>query len=580
MGKGLFAHGERFYSICEFGPSLGSLQGLVFNQFHLGNGFSMQSGNAAKAASTCQQAGQKGGGLPREIPGQSDLSAWGEGAEHSRKAIHRQKLETASLHLQLAKALWKNQQWKHRPLKRDELQEATRSCEECIALDPENQEAWVLLAKLYFESGEVGKAIETYSRARSLNPSLPQQLFEEIISIQWDRVKNTSLPLLGRNKSEMEIAFLGTGHPVRVSRTPAMFVDDYAQRDLADHLLKGWSISTFEDYCLSVPNARVIGFDTFLTAGNELLNDTRIQNIKGQVSWYDRVIQGIPVRGLATIRRLPGQGDNGSAGSEERYLALTTKFEEIQIDEPVFWLGSLEPDNYASWLFRFLPKLIAVEKMREYGCSGFKILVQANQQWQKNLLQLAGIGLDELVYYDQKTLYKCKHLFVPSLRNRCVFIDQETIGFYRKLCQKHGVLQKAENLIYISRLNQNTRRFVNEMELIEELEKRGFMIVQPERHDLLDQFRIFASAKMIVGPSGAGMFNCIFSPEGTTIIDIEAFPYWLNSHASLFASLGHRYGILIGEADLSDPAPVHKRWTLNVGKAMQRIDQVLASLKS
>jgi hypothetical protein len=468
--------------------------------------------------------------------------------------------------------------WSLHPLMKAEVKETLRRCEEWVALNQQNYEGYILLAMLYFERDEVVKALMAYERAKSLNPALPEQLFEEVRHIDWSKVKKTAVPsdVEGEKK---EIIFFGPECPAEVTRIPSMFVDDYPQKRFANHFLKPLKMTPFPVFCLSVPNARVVGFRTILTAENELCNGLLNSKPKQQSNWFNNLIQNNVPEGYLTIRKSPHRrGDSESNQSEERYLALTAKFTEVQVDEPVVFIGNAEPYNYGSWLLKGLPRLSVWERLNKQGIKNLKVLVYMERQWQKELLKLAGIDLDDVIHHDSKTIYRCKRLFVTSGRNNNFFADKETIAFYQRFLEKYGIVQKKEKLIYVSRLTQTRRVFINEQELVDELKKRDFLIFEPEQYPLLEQVRVFASAKLIVGPSGAGMFNCVFSPPGTTIIDIEAFPNWLAAHSCLFAGMGHRYGMIIGEADPEDPTPVHKRWRLDVGKAIERIDQVLLGL--
>jgi capsular polysaccharide biosynthesis protein len=457
--------------------------------------------------------------------------------------------------------------------------EVIRSCEEVDFLSPKDEIDYLSLANIYFKDNEIQKSVAAYELARCLNPSLPKKLFEEITYIDWSKVREASLREFGK-ESGVEIVFFGERKPDRVSRNIAMFVDDYQQYKFADSLLKERTIQPFENFCLHISDATIIGFRSILTGNRALVNDERILGREQQLAFLEYLVEG-KTQELVMLRKIVGNG-NGYDGNNGQYVMLRPQVKEVEIKEPIVFLGSREPSNYGSWLFRFLPKLITMETLQQQGFRNLKVLVCAHHEWQRELLKLAGIDADRIINHDyENRVYQCDSVFVPSLRNRAIFLDKQTVSFYQRLRECHGIRYEPKRRIYVSRLIQgkkNYRLFVNEMELIDELRKRDFMIFEPEKYSLLEQMRVFAGAKIIVGPSGSGMFNCVFAPPGTTIVDIEAFPYWLESHACLFASLGHRYGMLIGEADQSDQAPVHKRWTLDINKAIKRIDGIIENL--
>jgi capsular polysaccharide biosynthesis protein len=112
----------------------------------------------------------------------------------------------------------------------------------------------------------------------------------------------------------------------------------------------------------------------------------------------------------------------------------------------------------------------------------------------------------------------------------------------------------------------------NEELLIDRLTKLGVDIFEPERHDAREQVKAFSSAEMVIGPSGAAMFNTIFCRPGTKVIDIESEPHWLWAHTGLFASCELRYGIFLGKPDPADTRSVHRRWNVDIDALVERVE--------
>ena len=101
----------------------------------------------------------------------------------------------------------------------------------------------------------------------------------------------------------------------------------------------------------------------------------------------------------------------------------------------------------------------------------------------------------------------------------------------------------------------------------------GFEVFEPEAHSPpKDQVAAFASADVVVGPAGSGMFNTMaFCRPGTKVLDMESEVHWVYAHAGLFASCQLRYGLFLGLVDAADPNPVHRRWTANVPALVSRV---------
>lgn len=76
--------------------------------------------------------------------------------------------------------------------------------------------------------------------------------------------------------------------------------------------------------------------------------------------------------------------------------------------------------------------------------------------------------------------------------------------------------------IYVSRRQATHRRILNEAELIASLRSFGFVAVALESLSLAEQYKLFATAEVVVAPHGAGLTNLIHAPAGCSLV--ELFP--------------------------------------------------------
>jgi capsular polysaccharide biosynthesis protein len=129
----------------------------------------------------------------------------------------------------------------------------------------------------------------------------------------------------------------------------------------------------------------------------------------------------------------------------------------------------------------------------------------------------------------------------------------------------------------LNRAGWSTRIMRNEEELIARLGSIGFEAIEPEQMSMREQIAAFASASIVVGPSGSGMFNTIFCHPGTKIIDLQSESQWIYSYTGMYASLGLRYGIFVGKAETPDGQPVHRPWQVNIEALMVRLRTFLAN---
>ncbi len=122
--------------------------------------------------------------------------------------------------------------------------------------------------------------------------------------------------------------------------------------------------------------------------------------------------------------------------------------------------------------------------------------------------------------------------------------------FLRSLFLKSETIEKSSSKpqrIYISRNLASWRRVVNEEEVVNVLEKFGFISLTLESMSIAEQALYMAAAKVILAPHGAGLTNLVFCSPGTKVIEIFSPKYITSfySQISNLCNLPHYY--LIGE---------------------------------
>ena len=239
-------------------------------------------------------------------------------------------------------------------------------------------------------------------------------------------------------------------------------------------------------------------------------------------------------------------------------------------------LSSQEPSNYGSFLFRVLPKVHALKRC---GLMNLPVVCWDIKPATRALLEVAGIDPAKIISQNTQTISVFDRVIVPSLRNPNALLDYESRDVYRQIRHEYGSPGGSKRL-YISRFSHSKRGFsgrvmLNEGELIARLSAIGFEIIEPEKFSAREQIALFSSAEIVVGPSGAGMFNIVFCHPGTKVIDIESEPHWIYAHAGLFASCELRYGIFVGRVDETDERAVHRRWNVNINVLMDRVQSFL-----
>lgn len=96
------------------------------------------------------------------------------------------------------------------------------------------------------------------------------------------------------------------------------------------------------------------------------------------------------------------------------------------------------------------------------------------------------------------------------------------------------------------------RGCVNGDRLEAEFRDAGFDIVFPEDYSLGDQVALFRHAEVIAGYAGSGMFQTLFVPEPTHVIQVASEAYFPRNEYLIAATLGHRLDGVVCRAEPYD----------------------------
>jgi capsular polysaccharide biosynthesis protein len=111
---------------------------------------------------------------------------------------------------------------------------------------------------------------------------------------------------------------------------------------------------------------------------------------------------------------------------------------------------------------------------------------------------------------------------VPSLFTHWPIFDRETCQLLRDLflddSQPRSVTPTKR--IYLTRAEANYRRVLNEPEVVEWLQKAGFLSVTLSELSVREQAALLSEAAVVVAPHGAGLTNLVFCQPGTKVLEI------------------------------------------------------------
>ncbi len=250
----------------------------------------------------------------------------------------------------------------------------------------------------------------------------------------------------------------------------------------------------------------------------------------------------------------------------ENYNVVIQKTESsIHLPGKTYFVGSLEPSNYGSFLLRTLPKLLHI---RNTITAEDNLLLSTDHAWVAQFINLLGIKANIVNLPRSPLKITLEHgLLVTSSYNEG-FISRASLAALRELIEP--IPAGESDKVWVSRRFRakqapNYRPLMNEDELIELAKSKDFTIVEMENLSLIEQISVMKGAKTIAGPSGSGLLNSIFAPAGTKVIELESFTWCIRQHGRVYSSCGHPYVEVFGEFDNTDLRDkVTRRWKVAI----------------
>jgi capsular polysaccharide biosynthesis protein len=169
------------------------------------------------------------------------------------------------------------------------------------------------------------------------------------------------------------------------------------------------------------------------------------------------------------------------------------------------------------------------------------------KSWQKEYFSLLGVNADDILLTNQKPLYVRNCLIAPTRRNRFLVSRSACKSFAHKMVNAAGQDAKVSSTkrLYISRKN-NSRKILNEDELVLMLKSYNFKVVQCETLTVTEQIRLFSHAEVIVAAHGAGLANLIYA-QSPKVIELIPNDAWVWGYfAMLTTHLGGNYHVVGG----------------------------------
>jgi capsular polysaccharide biosynthesis protein len=201
-------------------------------------------------------------------------------------------------------------------------------------------------------------------------------------------------------------------------------------------------------------------------------------------------------------------------------------------------------------MFDALPRLQLLKKSGWFDKVDWFVVPRYKHGFQKDTLRLLGIDESKIIEGHQETHIRADNLLAPSFVRHNGHIPKWSCDFLRNHFLPLATAQShTYSYVYISRNDSSSRNVINESELTSMLDEYGFKKVELGSMSFAEQVSLFASAKVIIGPHGAGLANLVFCKKGTTVIELFAEDYVFPLYYDLANKVELNYDYLICSAD-------------------------------
>lgn len=230
-------------------------------------------------------------------------------------------------------------------------------------------------------------------------------------------------------------------------------------------------------------------------------------------------------------------------------------------------LGAANGDNYYHWLLETLPrwKMLQAAGYQQYD---YVLLHSRPRRYQEETLDRLKVPPAKILRPSKNFIHQFERLIVPAMPFPLRQITPWACEWLRSLFpDRSGGPEK----IYLTRRGVQRRQLVNELELEAQLQTLGFVSAQPEKLSVVEQARLFGSAKCVIASHGAGLANMAFAPANTLLIELFHPDILRPTYKNLAAACGLRYAAIHGQRT-GDPSQTDDRWMkfqINVSKALQ-----------
>jgi capsular polysaccharide biosynthesis protein len=227
---------------------------------------------------------------------------------------------------------------------------------------------------------------------------------------------------------------------------------------------------------------------------------------------------------------------------------------------------------YSHWMLDALPRFALLEKS---GIGWDRLVAPQATHFHRDTLRLLGIDESRIIAERDLHIQSAK-LVVPTLPGLPGNPPHWVCDFLRRrFLPLAPPSTRSDRRLYISREKARTRHVLNEAELVQALERRGFERVFLEDLTFLEQVRLLNEASVVISPHSTGLTNVVFCRPGTKVIEIFSPRYVTTFFFSIASQVGLDYGYVLGHGDSGGGHRVHEDIIVEVPRVLSLLDEML-----
>ncbi len=186
-------------------------------------------------------------------------------------------------------------------------------------------------------------------------------------------------------------------------------------------------------------------------------------------------------------------------------------------------------NNYFHFLFDIVTKLKIYEERFSLSDIDY-FYVPGINSWQKQILSLFKIDEKKLIDSNKYRHIKAREIIAIDhpwyksgyIQKEIKKLPEWSILFLREKFLDLRKKFQTSKKIFIDRTDSLYKhcKLINNQEVIEFLEKKGFKSYQTSKLDFYEQIYLFENAEIIISPHGAALTNIIFSKPGMRLFEL------------------------------------------------------------